>query len=158
MRDNFVTPRCLVHMTSRSAHIIHLSDHRPRQQPLTVDAALDLHLDTLFSTARLLCRNDALAQDLVQETAVKAVRSWGQLAAQDSVRAWLLQILRRTFLNHVRDDRRQPQIADIALEDLALVVDEAAQAHVSRAEVAGVLAELLGQVLLKRFGSSMPKN
>jgi RNA polymerase sigma-70 factor (ECF subfamily) len=76
------------------------------------------HLPSLHRTARVLTRSDAAAEDLVQETAVKAWRAWGDLRAGAAVKAWLHRILHRTFLNTWRAAGRRPRIADVDLDDL----------------------------------------
>jgi RNA polymerase sigma-70 factor (ECF subfamily) len=56
--------------------------------------------------ARRLCRDDTRAQDLVQDTYVKALRFRSSFRPGSSMRAWLFSILRNTFLNEIKRDRR----------------------------------------------------
>jgi len=91
-----------------------------RDAAMTVDEALGLHLDVLYRTARMLTGNVPEAEDLVQETALRAVRAWGELRATDAARGWLLRILRRTFLNQRRHEHRRPPRFDV---DVDLNVD-----------------------------------
>jgi RNA polymerase sigma factor (sigma-70 family) len=83
-----------------------------------LDAALAAHLASLYRTARLLSGSETAAEDIVQETALRAFRSWDRLRSKSAVKAWLLQILHRTFLNQRRDASRRPQPADIELDTL----------------------------------------
>jgi len=53
------------------------------------------HLDAAYNLARWLCRNDHDAQDVVQESFLRAVR-FADACRSDSARAWLLQIVRNT--------------------------------------------------------------
>jgi RNA polymerase sigma-70 factor (ECF subfamily) len=76
------------------------------------DAALE-HADVLYRVAFHLARNPADAEDLVQETYVRALRAWGSLAGGTDLRAWLLRILRNTFLDRVRQARRHPVDGDL---------------------------------------------
>jgi RNA polymerase sigma-70 factor (ECF subfamily) len=69
------------------------------------------HADALYDFARHLTRNPADAEDLVQETYARAVRSWGARAEGASLAAWLFRILRNAFLDRLRRDRRAP-VAD----------------------------------------------
>ncbi len=87
--------------------------------PETIEEAIALHLDAMYATARLLTGGDAAAaEDLVQESALSAVRSWGSLRAPAAAKAWLLRILYRSFLSAWRYRQRRPNIVDIDLEEL----------------------------------------
>ena len=69
-------------------------------------------LDRLYSAALRLTRNEADAQDLVQDTYLKALRSSGQFEAGTNLRGWMFTILHNTFLNQRRDRGRSPIDAD----------------------------------------------
>ena len=64
-----------------------------------------VHLDALYRSALRFTRNRAEAEDVVQETFLKAFRSFHRFNPGTSCRAWLFTILRNTFLNRVRDAR-----------------------------------------------------
>jgi len=77
------------------------------------DAAAALaHADVLYHLALHLARNPADAEDLVQETFARALRAWGGFAGGTDLRAWLLRILRNTFLDRERLARRHPVEGD----------------------------------------------
>src|SRR5215475_9866842 len=57
------------------------------------------HLDAAFNYARWLTRNDAEAQDVVQDAFVRALRFFSSLRSDDA-RAWLLTIVRNTWYGH----------------------------------------------------------
>ena len=57
------------------------------------------HLSSLYNLARWLVRNDDEAQDLVQETYLKALRNFGSFQSGTNFRAWIFRILKNTFLN-----------------------------------------------------------
>lgn len=63
-------------------------------------------LDELYAAARRLARNQALAEDLVQETYLKALRAWPREPIKEP-RAWAHRILINTFLNHRRKYSRE---------------------------------------------------
>jgi RNA polymerase sigma-70 factor (ECF subfamily) len=73
--------------------------------------ALEL-VDRLYGAALRLTRNEADAQDLVQDTYLRAFRSAGQFEAGTNLRGWMFTILHNTFLNQRRDRGRSPIDAD----------------------------------------------
>jgi RNA polymerase sigma-70 factor (ECF subfamily) len=60
------------------------------------------HLGSLLAVATRMTRNPAEAEDLVQDTFVKAMRAREQFEAGTNMRAWLLRILTNTFINRYR--------------------------------------------------------
>ncbi len=71
------------------------------------------HLDAAFNYARWLTRNDADAEDVVQDAAVRALRFLPTLRT-GNVRAWLLTIVRNTWYSRFsgRDDRTRITVLD----------------------------------------------
>ena len=63
-------------------------------------------LDSLYGTALRLTRNPDRAQDLVQDTYLKAIRAERQFAAGTNLKAWLYTILHNTWRNRQRDGAR----------------------------------------------------
>ena len=82
-------------------------------------------LDQLYSAALRMTRNPADAEDLVQETFVKAFAAFHQFQEGTNLKAWLYRILTNTFINSYRKRQRQPlqspteQIEDWQLADAA---------------------------------------
>jgi RNA polymerase sigma-70 factor (ECF subfamily) len=70
------------------------------------------HLDSLYGTALRLTRRPADAEDLVQDTYLKAFRSAHQFEAGTNLKAWLFTILHNTFRNIRRHDGRSPVDVD----------------------------------------------
>jgi RNA polymerase sigma-70 factor (ECF subfamily) len=68
-------------------------------------AALEF-LDALYGAALRLTRNADRAQDLVQDTYLKAIRARSQFAAGTNLKAWLYTILHNTWRNRRRDGAR----------------------------------------------------
>jgi RNA polymerase sigma-70 factor, ECF subfamily len=60
------------------------------------------HLSSMLAVATRLTRNPTEAEDLVQDTFVKAMRARHQFEAGTNMRAWLLRILTNTFINRYR--------------------------------------------------------
>ncbi len=69
-------------------------------------------LDQLYAAAMRMTRNPADAEDLVQETYVKAFAAFHQFTEGTNLKAWLYRILTNTFINTYRKKQRQPQIAN----------------------------------------------
>ncbi|MGH8867531.1 MAG: sigma-70 family RNA polymerase sigma factor [Actinomycetes bacterium] len=67
------------------------------------------YLDQLYSAALRMTRNPADAEDLVQETFVKAFASFHQYTEGTNLKAWLYRILTNTFINAYRKRQREPQ-------------------------------------------------
>jgi RNA polymerase sigma-70 factor (ECF subfamily) len=70
------------------------------------------HIDSLYGTALRLTRRAADAEDLVQDTYLKAFRSSHQFAPGTNLKAWLFTILHNTFRNARRHDGRNPVDVD----------------------------------------------
>ena len=70
------------------------------------------HVDALYAAALRLTANPADAEDLVQETFLKAFRSAGQFEAGTNLKAWMFTILHNTFLNDRRNRSRAATTAD----------------------------------------------
>jgi RNA polymerase sigma-70 factor (ECF subfamily) len=66
------------------------------------------HIDSLYGTAMRLARRAADAEDLVQDTYLKAFRSSAQFERGTNMKAWLFTILHNTFRNMRRHDGRNP--------------------------------------------------
>lgn len=81
------------------------------------EALLSPILGSLFGTALRLTRNRDDAEDLVQETAVRAFRAFGSFQRGTNFRAWLFRILTNLFYERYRKQQREPVRAD--LEDAA---------------------------------------
>jgi RNA polymerase sigma-70 factor (ECF subfamily) len=83
-----------------------------------------VHLDALYRVALRLTGNASDADDLVQETMLKAYRAWHQYQQGTNAKGWLLTILRHAFINEYRRRTRHPESVDIdAIESFA-VFDE----------------------------------
>ena len=75
-------------------------------------------LPSLYSAALRLTRNPTDAEDLVQETFLRAYRGFHQFEPGTNLRAWLYRILMNTFINTYRKKQREPQtVSDDEVED-----------------------------------------
>jgi RNA polymerase sigma-70 factor, ECF subfamily len=79
------------------------------------------YMGSLYSAALRMTRNPADAEDLVQETYLKAYRAFGSFKEGTNLKAWLYRILTNTFINSYRARRRRPEQTELDdVEDLYL--------------------------------------
>jgi RNA polymerase sigma-70 factor (ECF subfamily) len=83
-------------------------------------------LDALFNLALHLTRNRKDAEDLVQETYLRAFRFFDSYQPGTHIKAWLFRILRNTFINRYRAAKARPDEVDFAKIEEAYdgIVDE----------------------------------
>ncbi len=73
------------------------------------DTALP-HLDELYATALRYTKKEKDAEDLVQETFIKAYTNWDRFEKGTNCRAWLFTILKNTFINKYRRKKKEREI------------------------------------------------
>jgi RNA polymerase sigma-70 factor, ECF subfamily len=79
------------------------------------------YMPSLYSAALRMTRNPSDAEDLVQETYLKAYRAFGTFNEGTNLKAWLYRILTNTYINSYRARRRRPEQVDLDdVEDLYL--------------------------------------
>lgn len=77
-----------------------------------------IHLDFLYGIAVKITHNEDDAQDLVQETVMRAFRFFDKYEPGTNCKAWLYRILKNTFINHYRQQHRRPSEVDFdAIEE-----------------------------------------
>ena len=75
------------------------------------------HLDAVYRFALRLTRSPAEAEDLVQETFLRAYRAWDQYTLGTKAKSWLFTICRNAFLRgRERDTRRDELVSEAAAE------------------------------------------
>ena len=81
------------------------------------DLAME-YMPSLYTAALRMTRNPSDAEDLVQETYLKAYRAFNSFTEGTNLKAWLYRILTNTFINSYRKKQRQPQtISEDEIED-----------------------------------------
>jgi RNA polymerase sigma-70 factor (ECF subfamily) len=70
-------------------------------------------LDALYRTALRMTRSEAEAEDLVQETYIKAFRHRDQFTPGTNLKAWLFRILTNTFINQYRRKAARPDTTEL---------------------------------------------
>lgn len=88
--------------------------------PTFGQAALE-HLDSLYGYALTLTRDQTAAEDLVQETYLRAVRAFGQLVPNSNLKSWLFVIMRNAWLNQLRHTRSGPRFVELDAEETDFV-------------------------------------
>jgi RNA polymerase sigma-70 factor (ECF subfamily) len=79
------------------------------------------YLDALYRTGLRMTRSEADAEDLVQETFIRAFRHRDQFTPGTNLRAWLFRILTNTFINSYRKKSAQPDTTELdAIEEATL--------------------------------------
>ncbi len=92
------------------------------------------YIDLLFSVAFRLTRNREDAEDLTQSTMVKAFRFHEQFEKGTNMKAWLLTILRNTFINDYRKKSKEPTKVE-------LLGNEPAKSSAPDTQVPGVIVQ-----------------
>ena len=78
-------------------------------------------MDGLYSAAMRMTRNAADAEDLVQETYLKAFNAYERFETGTNLKAWMYRILTNSYINAYRKKQRRPDESDIDdIEDLYL--------------------------------------
>ncbi|MEW6510435.1 MAG: sigma-70 family RNA polymerase sigma factor [Bacteroidota bacterium] len=67
------------------------------------------HSDLLYNYALRMTNNVADAEDLVQETFLKAYRFWDSYELGTNIRAWLFRIMKNSYINRYRREVREPE-------------------------------------------------
>jgi RNA polymerase sigma-70 factor (ECF subfamily) len=101
---------------------------RPKRDPIRdeFDAEVLPHLDALYANALRLTHARADAEDLVQETVLRAFRFYDRFERGTNVKAWLLRIQYNTFVNRYRRSTREREIKD------SMVIEPTGEDIVSR--------------------------
>src|SRR5450631_3292097 len=81
-------------------------------QATFADLAME-HMASLYTAALRMTRNPADAEDLVQETYLKAYRAFGSFQEGTNLKAWLYKILTNTFINAYRSKKRRPEQTEL---------------------------------------------
>lgn len=78
------------------------------------------HLDALYSAGLRLTKNERDAEDLVQDTFLRAFRFFDKFERGTNMKAWLFKILTNTFINKYRRKLKEREIAEAPPEDIVL--------------------------------------
>ncbi len=70
------------------------------------------HMDFLYNYALRMTYNAADAEDLVQETFLKAFRFWDSYEKGTNIRAWLFRIMKNAYINRYRKEKKEPETVE----------------------------------------------
>lgn len=121
-------------------------DDRTRERDQRFEREALPWMDDVYRFARSLTRNEADAQDVLQETYLRAYRSWDTFVPGSDARRWLFTICRNVFLRSRERERRHVEVEDGDVEALAGVVSHAdaardgADAILARADLGPALS------------------
>ena len=87
-------------------------DQEPKSLQAEFEAVALAHFDALYNMALRLTHNPSEAQDLVQDTYLKAYRFFDRFEPGTNIKAWLFTILRNTYINTYRKTVRQHEQVD----------------------------------------------
>ncbi|MDQ3334896.1 MAG: sigma-70 family RNA polymerase sigma factor [Myxococcota bacterium] len=73
-----------------------------------------VHTDSLYGAAYRLTRNARDAEDLVQDSLLRAYRFWDSFEQDSNCKAWLLRIVTNTFINEYQRKKRSREVLDAA--------------------------------------------
>ena len=78
------------------------------------------HIDSLYGYALTLTRDATEAEDLLQETYVRAVSAANRPDLDSNLKAWLFVIMRNAWLNHLRHSKNGPRFVELELGEPAI--------------------------------------
>jgi len=85
----------------------------------TFENTVLIHLDFLYSMGLKITRNEDNAQDLLQETVLRAYRFFDKFKPGTNCKAWLYRIMKNTFINSYRKEQRRPNEVEFdAIEEI----------------------------------------
>ncbi len=90
-------------------------------------ASLLIHIDALYRSAIYLVKNESNAEDLVQETYLRAFKFLREDKEIGNEKAWLFKILINTFINQYRKEKKEPSLVDFnSIESFHESIEEVA--------------------------------
>jgi len=89
------------------------------------------YLPVLLRTARYLTHRDHEAEDLVQETLIKAMNAIDSFRDGTNMKAWLMVILRRTHIDWIRAKQRHPDVVSLDASQLSIEQEDHGEAGLS---------------------------
>lgn len=107
------------------------------------------HIDALYGAALRMTRNQQEAEDLVQDTYLKAVRNLHRYRDDGSCRAWLFRILTNTFIDRYRKNQRGPRAVEFEDDGATGMYDQVEPAEPSAQPIDQLVDRPLKEFLSK---------
>jgi RNA polymerase sigma-70 factor (ECF subfamily) len=104
--------RALHRATEMGAGVLAQQREHTAEDRERFEAMVSEHLDGLFGASLRLTRNRARAEDVLQETFLRAWRSFHTFRPGTNVRAWLYRILMNAYIDGYRKSEREPEVVD----------------------------------------------
>ncbi len=112
----------------------------------------------LYSAALRMTRNPADAEDVVQETFLKAYRAYDTFTAGTNLKAWLYRILTNTYINKYRKQQRRPSETELGdLQDLYLYKRLGEPSGATQSAEADMLDAFVDEGIIEAL-ESLPEN
>ena len=90
------------------------AEAQPHEQGWDFETAAMPYVDSLYNTAYRMTRNSEDAEDLVQETYLKAYKYYDKFEEGTNFKAWLFKIMKNTFINNYRKKKLTPHKIDFS--------------------------------------------
>jgi RNA polymerase sigma-70 factor (ECF subfamily) len=112
----------------------------------------------LYGAALRLTRNPADAADLVQETFLRAFRSWRQFQPGTNLKAWLFRIQTNLYISNYRSKKREPQIVSGEIGDFDLYQSLSESGPRTESSAESIVLESLGDDDIKAALANLPED
>lgn len=89
-----------------------MAQHRITQKQREFQSEALPHMDFLYNYALRMTYNSTDAEDLVQETFLKAFRFWDSYEKGTNIRAWLFRIMKNAYINRYRKEKKEPETVE----------------------------------------------
>ena len=107
---------------------------KEQDDTISIEEALIKHLDSMYTIALRLTKNQERAEDLVQDTCLKAFKHSDQLRLNNRAKSWFFKILMNTFINKYRKSIKEPPLVDLELTESLLTATSNFYINISNPE------------------------
>jgi RNA polymerase sigma-70 factor (ECF subfamily) len=113
-------------------------------------------VDALYGTAIRLTRNERDAEDLVQDTLLRAYRFWHKFEQGTNCKAWVFKILSNTFINRYHKEKRANEVQVLSPDDSGTMEILSAEADTATRDPEGALASRMFSEDVQRALEALP--
>src|ERR1700733_13451176 len=113
-----------------------------QESTVQADSLCSEYMNGLYGYAMVLTRNHAEAEDLVQETYVRAIPAVGRLRPESNIKAWLFKILRNVWFNQLRKRRSDPELEGGSVDNLVNPGKDSFEIYAGQVDVRRVRAAI----------------